>query len=89
MLDKTAVRRVNTDLYDEDAKLSISVATLTPVSSVIHFGINISSANTPVKTKGLEDYGVDPPDLAKKVLERYSQDIEGIYKARCKVRWTE
>ena len=89
LLKKAVVRRVNTDLYDDDAKVSISVATLTPVSSVIHFGINISSVNTPVKTKGLEDYGIDPLDLAKRVMERYCQDIEEMYRARCKVRWTE
>jgi hypothetical protein len=88
-MGKTVVHRVNTDLYDDDAKVSISVATLTPVSSVIHFGINISSVNTPVKTKGLKDYGIDPFDFANKVMERYSQDIEEIYKARCKVRWTK
>jgi hypothetical protein len=89
ILHNLVTRRVNADLYDGDAKLSISVATATPVSSVIHFGINISSANTPVKTKGLEDYGVDPVEFANTVMEKYVRDMEGLYNARCKVRWSK
>ena len=89
ILRNVAVQRINADLYDGDAKLSISVATATPISSVIHFGINISSVNTPVKTKGLEDYGVDPFEFANIVMEKYARDTEGIYNARCKVRWTK
>lgn len=88
-LGNAVVRRVNSDLYDDDAKLSISVATVSPVSSLIHFGINISSVNTPVNTKGLADYGIDPFELANTVMEKYANEIDGIYKARCKVRWTE
>jgi hypothetical protein len=88
-VDSPVACRVNTDLYDGDAKLTISVATATPVSSVIHFGINIVSVNTPVKTKGLDDYGVDCFVFAKSVMEKYVGDIEEIYKARSKVRWTK
>lgn len=83
------VRRVGTDLYDGDAKLSVSVATVTPISSLIHYGINISSANTPVKAKGLEDYSTDPLEFADLVMKQYVQDLEGIYNARCKVKWVK
>jgi len=83
----TAIRRVHTDLYDSDAKLSISVATVSPVSALIHFGINISSVNTPVKTKGLDDYEIDAFDFAKRVMEKYVDDIDDAYQARCKVKW--
>lgn len=83
------VRREHTDLYDGDAKLSVSVATASPVSSLIHFGINISSANTPVKTRGLDDYRIAPADLARRVVEEYARDTDRLYTARCKVKWVE
>lgn len=80
-------KRIGSDLYDSDAKLSISVATVTPISSLIHFGINISSEHTPVKTKGLRDYGIDPHIFAREVMERYVREQDEIQRARCKVRW--
>ena len=67
------IRRDGSDLYDDDAKLSISIATVTPLSSLIHFGINISSSNTPVKTRGLQDYGLDPRIVAESVMEKYKR----------------
>ncbi len=81
------VTRKGSDLYDNDAKLSVSVATVSPVSSLIHFGINISSAHTPVTTKGLEDYGIDPHQFALTVMEQYTRDHDTVDHARCKVRW--
>ncbi len=81
------IKRTGSDLYDSDAKLSISVATVTPISSLIHFGINISSQNTPVKTKGLKDYGIDPREFALHILEHYAREHDEINRARCKVRW--
>jgi hypothetical protein len=84
-----AVRRVNSDLYEEDAKLSISVATVTPMSSLIHFGINITSINTPVKTKGLKDYSIDPYEFANLVMDRYTKEQDKINIARCKVKWVQ
>ncbi|KPK63968.1 hypothetical protein AMJ83_04670 [candidate division WOR_3 bacterium SM23_42] len=89
MIRGSVVRRVGTDLYDGDAKLSVSVATVTPISSLIHYGINISSANTPVKAKGLEDYSIDPLEFADLVMKEYVQDLEGIHNARCKVKWVK
>jgi len=87
IIGTTAIRRAHTDLYDGDAKLSVSVATVSPVSALIHFGVNISSANTPVETKGLQDYEIDPLDFAEKVMEKYVRDIDDAHHARCKVRW--
>ena len=83
-----AVKRIHSDLYEEDSKLSISVATATPVSTVIHFGLNISSRNTPVKTKGLADYDIEASDFANRVMREYTAECDNIDKARCKVKWT-
>lgn len=83
---KLSLYRIGDDLFDEDAKLTVSIATATPISSVIHTGINISSRNTPVLTKGLYDYSIDPKDFAEAILQSYQKEIESIQKAVCKVR---
>jgi hypothetical protein len=88
-LGDMAVRRVHTDLFDDDSKLSVSVATVTPLSTLIHMGINISSQNTPVKTKGLADYNIDPLIFAGAVMQEYVGEVDRIYKSRCKVKWVE
>ncbi len=86
---KNLVRRTNSDLFEEDAKLSISVATVSPLSSLIHFGINITSTNTPVKTKGLKDYDIEPYEFANIIMDRYIKEIDKINISRCKVRWVQ
>ena len=87
-LGRTVDRRGD-DLFDSDRKLSISIATATPVSTKIHFGINIRSEGTPVPTKGLADYGIDPAAFAREILEAYPREMEEVRMARCKVRGVE
>ena len=85
-LGKVLIRRGD-DIYDEDAKLSVSIATLSGISTLIHTGINISSHNTPVKTKGLiSDYNLDPTAFSKEVLGAFKNELESSWLARCKVR---
>jgi hypothetical protein len=81
-----SLRREGNDLYDGDAKVSVSIATLSPVSTKIHFGVNVSSRNTPVKTRGLSDYGVEPRALALALMERYAQECADVLMDRAKVR---
>ncbi len=78
--------RSGNDLFEGDAKLSVSVATASPVSTLIHFGINVSSKNTPVKTKGLADYGIEPAGFARSLLETFKHEVEGLKVARSKVK---
>lgn len=85
--DHMVITRLHTDLYDGDLKLSISVATATPISTLIHLGINISSLNTPVKTKGLADYGIEPLVFADEVMQVYAAEADKIHDSRCKVKW--
>jgi len=81
------LRRRGDDLYDGNRKLSISVATASPVSTMIHFAVNIETKRTPVKTAGLNDYKISPKPLALKVMEAYTEEIQGIKQARSKVNW--
>ena len=80
------VRRDGDDLYVGDGKLSISIATLSPVSALVHFAVNIAPTGAPVSIACLEDVGVEPDALAVKVLHRVSQEQLSIADARAKVR---
>jgi len=81
------VRREGDDLFLGKGKLSISIATLTPVSSKIHWGINIErEMNVDVETRSLRDLGVKPLPFAKKILSRYPAEMAGVLDARTRVR---
>lgn len=83
----TTLIRAGNDLYDGGAKLSVSIATLSPVSTLLHLGVNVSSKNTPVPTKGLADYGIEPVSLARSLLETFKHEFETLDVARSKVKW--
>ncbi|MEN6349453.1 MAG: DUF366 family protein [Syntrophomonas sp.] len=82
-----AVNRRGDDLYVNKAKLTVSIATKSVISTLIHVGINIENTGTPVKTIGLNQLGIaDIKSFAEKVMLRYKLELEQIYEARCKVR---
>lgn len=83
------LQRWGDDIFDGDAKLTISTVTRTKVSTKIHLAINISSHNTPVKTKGLEDYGLDPVEIAQVVMNQYRLDIRRVSERLVKTRSIE
>lgn len=81
--------RQGDDLYLTDKKLSVSIATLSPVSTMIHTGLNISSHNTPVPTVSLTDLGCSESEillLGQEIAQTYASEISSIKMARCKVR---
>jgi hypothetical protein len=83
------ILRIGNDLYEKKKKLNISVATLTPISSLFHFGINISSEDTPVETAGLSDYKIEVVSFAKTILKRFKKELEDIKNSVYKVRWVK
>jgi hypothetical protein len=83
------LHRRGDDLYDGAAKLSISVATASPISTMIHFAINIETGRTPVKTAGLNDYKINPRQFALKIMQAYTEEMQGIRQARCKTNWVK
>ncbi len=81
------VYRMGDDLYFNKAKLSVSVATVSSLSSLIHIGLNIRTEGTPVKTVGLTELGInDINAFASTIMLKYKRELEHIYEARCKVR---
>ena len=75
------------DIFLGNNKLSISIATQSPVSSLIHFAVNISNSGTPVPTLSLEDLKVKPKEFAEEIMARFKQEVESITVATQKVRW--
>lgn len=81
------VTRRGDDLYVGKNKLSVSIATTSLVSTLIHVGLNIETEGTPVPTVGLKALGVkDIQSFAENCMMRYKRELEQIYDARCKVR---
>ena len=85
-MGRMTIRRDGDDLYESDRKLSVSIATLSPVSALIHVGVNIDPSGAPVPAVGLLEYGIDAPDLADDVMNRYVSEIRSMNSAINKVR---
>jgi hypothetical protein len=79
--------RKGDDIYFVNKKLSISIATLSPMSALIHFAVNVSNEGTPVPTLSLEDLAVQPQTFALEVMKRFSEEVRDIVIATRKVRW--
>lgn len=80
------VRRQGDDVYVGSGKLTVSIATLSPVSGLIHLGVNVDDRDTPVPTAALGPLGIGPAEFASAVLSDLAAEIEGVADARSKVR---
>ena len=82
------VIRNGDDLMIEGRKLSVSIATQSITSVLIHTGLNIVSEGAPVKASGLEsELGIkDIKAFAIEVMNRYVAEINDIKLAATKVR---
>ncbi len=90
VLERRGVKviRSGDDLYVNDKKLTVSIATKSLTSILIHTGININSEGAPVAACGLEnDLGIfDTEALAQEIMQKYSKEIDDIILASTKVR---
>ncbi len=69
------------DLFIEDGKLTVSIASAGISSEKIHCGINITTRGTPddVRTAALEDIGIkDWKSVAHEIAETFLHEIEDI-----------
>jgi hypothetical protein len=87
-------RRRGDDIYighgSEEKKLSVSIATTSSVSVLVHWALNIDASGAPhtVRAIGFNDLGWPTEKVlsfAKELLTQYSAEIEGVLKAQCKV----
>ncbi len=82
------VVRKGDDLMIGDKKLSVSIATKSATSVLIHTGLNIISDGAPVKAAGLcSELGINNiRDFALEIMKRYSEELNDILLASTKVR---
>ena len=80
------VVRSGNDLYWAERKLSVSIVTASPVSVLLHAGVNVDPTGAPVAAVGLNDLGVGASDFARGILESFSREMTGVDWACAKVR---
>jgi hypothetical protein len=83
------ISRDGDDLFVGERKLSVAICTMSPVSVLFHFGINIDPSGAPVPAVGLGELGIDPVEFARVLLERYRTESVSIELALRKVRGVE
>lgn len=81
-----SLRRSGDDLYWDDRKLSISIATKSTNSVMVHFAMNVVNDGTPVATCSLQDLKLEPKAFALDLLSLVSEEYENILEASYKVR---
>ena len=82
------LRRQGDDLWCGARKLSISVAAITPVSTVTHLGLNVVATGVPkgVRALGLADLGIEPGAFLRAVLAAFQAEAGSVAAAACLVR---
>lgn len=86
VLGQDALLRRGDDIFWQDKKLSISIASGSAVSTQIHFAMNISTLGTPVKTTSLEELNLDPKTVALDLMALWLKEFTSIEIATKKVR---
>jgi hypothetical protein len=74
------------DLFVRGGKLSVSVATRSPRSSLIHLGVNIETEGAPVVATGLRDLRLSGTDFLAAVARLYADELASVAHATTKVR---
>ena len=80
--------RVGNDVFFLDGKkrkLSVSIVTASPVSTLFHFAVNVDATGAPVAAVGLQELGLDPVAFGNEVLARWQTEWTSMETARCKV----
>ncbi len=82
------VLRNGDDLFINGKKLSVSIATKSVTSVLIHTGLNILSEGAPIPVSALKtDLGIENiKEFAIEVMEKYSEELQDIILAMTKVR---
>lgn len=82
---QTEIIRKGDDLYVGSGKLSVSIATVSPVSGLIHLGMNIDGDGAPVEIAELPAIGIKPDMFAPALMKAYARELDEISAAMSKV----
>ena len=86
---RASIRRDGDDVFILDRKFSISIATVSPTSCLIHFAVNVSNEGTPVPTAALSEFDVSPREFAHLLMERFAAEYKSVCDATMKVKWVK
>ncbi len=87
LLSGRPLGRRGDDLYFENRKLSISIATVSPVSGLIHLAFNLNTDWVPVPAASLEELSISEVErFAEDLMQAYKAEIEDLHAACCKVK---
>ncbi len=79
--------RSGDDLFFDNRKLSVSIATKSLTSSLIHTGLNIVKNGAPVQASDLTEAGiVDIKKFANDIMDKFIEELDSIKLAASKVR---
>ncbi len=74
------------DVFWNDKKFNISIATRSASSSLIHFGINIKNSGTPVSTCCLSDFKIDERIFSDHMMKFVLLTVRSVKDASWKVK---
>jgi len=81
------IKREGDDLFYENRKLSVSIATKSITSCLIHTGINICADGAPIEVSSLEQMNIkDVKEFANNIMQRYADEMSDVRTAVAKVR---
>lgn len=81
------IKREGDDLFFEGRKLSVSIATKSLTSCLIHTGLNIEKEGAPIEVATLKDFNIaDIKKFANDVMKDFSDELLSIDNAVSKVR---
>lgn len=86
LLEKgVSVKKIGDDLFVGKGKLSVSIASKSSVSILIHIGVNIENKGTPVETEALKTFDINEKDFGENVLKRFNKEYTRVILATTKV----
>lgn len=81
------LKRKGDDLFYNGKKLSVSIATKSTTSTLIHTGINLVSTGAPIEVSSIKDMEIIDEDcLIEEIMRRFSNEMSDIEFAKVKVR---
>ena len=81
------VQRDGDDLFYNNRKLSVSIATKSITSCLIHTALNIIKEGAPIEVSDLSEMGIENVEnFAKRVMEKFQEETQSIKLATYKVR---
>ncbi|MCX4274954.1 MAG: DUF366 family protein [Candidatus Gastranaerophilales bacterium] len=81
------VERRGDDIFYNGKKLSVSIATKSLTSSLVHTALNVVSEGAPIEVSSLNEAGIfDIKEFANRVLDKFVAEIDDMNFAKSKVR---